>query len=95
LTTLRHKTVQKPQEYRDREIKSLESAALWCESPTRPEMFQQTGCIKFTAVDERKRPEWVFHHAVSGTLTLFRVIKLTVLGAGTSAGPASRDDRPG
>lgn len=71
---MNHKTVQKPEIYREREIKSLEAAAMWCESPSRPEMFQQTGCVKFTGPNERKRPEWVFHHAALEHLPVLRRI---------------------
>jgi hypothetical protein len=56
--------MHKPQVFRNREMKSLEEAALWCESPTRPEPFQQTGCIEF-GMDPKARAKWNFHHAVS------------------------------
>ncbi|WWC92627.1 uncharacterized protein L201_007586 [Kwoniella dendrophila CBS 6074] len=52
----------KPQVFREREEKSLKEAALWCESPTRPESFQQTGCWEF-GMDPKERDKWLFHSA--------------------------------
>jgi hypothetical protein len=65
-TSLKYRKIHKPQVFRDRESKALEEAALWCESPTRVEMFQQTGCIEF-GMDPKAREKWSFRHAVSST----------------------------
>jgi hypothetical protein len=66
-TTLKYMRIHKPQVFRNREIRALEEAALWCESPTRVEMFQQSGCVEF-GMDPKQRAKWTFHHAVSRVL---------------------------
>lgn len=89
-----HKSVLQPQDFRDKEIEALKSAALWCESPSRPEMFQQTGCVKFTAPNERKRPEWIFHHAVSIDTLEAMMDRAEYLGNGTSPCSAKSHGKP-
>ncbi|KAK4689867.1 hypothetical protein P7C73_g232, partial [Tremellales sp. Uapishka_1] len=74
-TTLRYRRAIKPQVFRDREIQALEEADLWCESPTRPELFQQTGCFEF-GMDPKERDKWQFHHAALEGLPVLR--RLTV-----------------
>ena len=67
-TTLRYKQKIRARVCRERERKALEEAELWCESPTRPEMFQETGCIEF-GQHPKRRDKWIFHHAVSSDVS--------------------------
>ncbi|WVQ66223.1 uncharacterized protein L199_004402 [Kwoniella botswanensis] len=65
----------KPNVFREREEKALKEAALWCESPTRPECFQQSGCWEF-GMDPKERDKWSFHHAALEGLPVLR--RLTI-----------------
>ncbi|WWD20445.1 hypothetical protein CI109_104921 [Kwoniella shandongensis] len=61
----------KPSVFRQRELKSLRDATQWCESPTRPEMFQQSGCWEF-GMEPKERDKWMFHHAALEGLPVLR-----------------------
>ena len=65
-TTLKYMKLHKPQFWREKELRALEEATLWCETPSRPEPFQTTGCIEF-GMDPKARAKWTFHHAVSAS----------------------------
>ncbi|WVW87108.1 hypothetical protein I302_109165 [Kwoniella bestiolae CBS 10118] len=67
----------KPSVFREREEKALKEAAAWCESPTRPECFQQSGCWEF-GMDPKERDRWLFHHAALEGLPVLR--RLTING---------------
>ncbi|OCF34388.1 hypothetical protein I316_03902 [Kwoniella heveanensis BCC8398] len=74
-TTLKYLRSIKPSVFREREQKALSEAAAWCESPTRPECFQQSGCWEF-GMDPRERDKWLFHHAALEGLPVLR--RLTI-----------------
>ncbi|ORY34578.1 hypothetical protein BCR39DRAFT_116063 [Naematelia encephala] len=70
-THLQYMRTIKPKSFQERERRALEEAALWCESPTRAEPFQQTGCIEF-GLPPKERPKWNFHHAALEGLPVLR-----------------------
>ncbi|WWC66057.1 uncharacterized protein I303_108679 [Kwoniella dejecticola CBS 10117] len=61
----------RPSVFREREEKALKEASEWCESPTRPESFQQSGCWEF-GMDPKQRDKWSFHHAALEGLPVLR-----------------------
>jgi hypothetical protein len=56
--------VMRPQIFRKRELRAIEEAQAWLEPPSRPELFQQTGCLYY-AIPHDERPKWAFKHTVS------------------------------
>ncbi|WVF68337.1 hypothetical protein IAT40_003102 [Kwoniella sp. CBS 6097] len=74
-TTLKYIRSIKSSTFREREQKALAEAAAWCESPTRPECFQQSGCWEF-GMDPKERDKWLFHHAALEGLPVLR--RLTI-----------------
>ncbi|WWC73864.1 uncharacterized protein I206_107836 [Kwoniella pini CBS 10737] len=74
-STLKYIKSIKPCIFREREEKSLKEATEWCESPTRPESFQQTGCWEF-GMNPKERDKWSFHHAALEGLPVLR--RLTI-----------------
>ncbi|WVQ95890.1 hypothetical protein IAU59_002989 [Kwoniella sp. CBS 9459] len=74
-TTVKYIRSIKPSVFREREQKALAEAAAWCESPTRPECFQQSGCWEF-GMDPKERDKWLFHHAALEGLPVLR--RLTI-----------------
>ncbi|KAK8849814.1 hypothetical protein IAR55_005150 [Kwoniella newhampshirensis] len=70
-TSLKYMRYIKPSTFRQRELKSLQDATRWCESPTRPEMFQQSGCWVF-GMEPKERDKWMFHHAALESLPVLR-----------------------
>ncbi|WRT69870.1 uncharacterized protein IL334_006861 [Kwoniella shivajii] len=76
-SSLKYMRSIKPSVFREREEKALQQAAIWCESPTRPENFQQSGCWEF-GMDPKERDKWYFHHAALEGLPVLR--RLTING---------------
>ncbi|WVR07889.1 hypothetical protein IAU60_004932 [Kwoniella sp. DSM 27419] len=73
-TTLRFIRAIRPAVFRQREQRALAQAAAWCESPTRPESFQQSGCWEF-GLPAKERDKWQLHHAaLEGLPVLHRLI---------------------